>query len=536
MRQREAMMRERHLHEIELLGEISRLLDHSIDLREVADPILEALSLHMGMEFATLTLLHKDTDEILIEASRGLSAQQAQRGKYHLGEGITGRVVATGKAIVVRKTSESPYYLDKTKRGRSPDRSFLCVPIMVERTVAGALSVDLPCEPLGELEQDARLLRIVASMIAQATKLRRAVMADQDRLTEENRRLRADLAERYRPGRVLGNSKAMREVYVRMAELTGHARAVWFDGEAGTGKETLARAIHFNGPRAEQPFVTLRCAGMAASELEGELFGREAAAGKSVVGRLEKAAGGTFYVADVEELPLAAQERLAGVLAGRGFERMGGTRRIKMDVRVMVGSAADLAGLAAEGKFSKALLDELSGGRLFVPPLRKRRTDIPLLADHFAKEHAHAHGKDVRRLSSATIDMLMAYHWPANVRELEDVIEEAVLAAEGTVILPYHLPPTLQTAEATDAPWREGSDSAQGGSRSPAGLRSASRSGAAPEQSLKQRVGAFERDIILDALKSSRGNMAGAARMLRTTPRILAYKVRLHGIKPKAYL
>ncbi len=202
----------------------------------------------------------------------------------------------------------------------------------------------------------------------------------------------------------------------------------------------------------------------------------------------------------------------------------------------MVGSAADLAALAAEGKFSQALLEQLSGSRIFVPPLRKRKTDIPLLADHFAKEQAATHGKDVRRLSSATIDMLMAYHWPANVRELEDVIEEAVLAAEGTVILPYHLPPTLQTAEATDAPWREGSDSAKGGSRGPADRRPAGRSGAAPEQSLKQRVGAFERDIILDALKSSRGNMAGAARMLRTTPRILAYKVRLYSIKPKAYL
>lgn len=522
--QRQAMMRERHLHEIELLGEISRLLDHSIDLREVADPMLEALSVHMGMEYATLTLLHQDTNEILIEASRGLSAQQAQQGKYHLGEGITGRVVATGRPIVVQRTSESPYYLDKTHRGRSPDRSFLCVPIKVERQVAGALSVDLPCEPMSEIEQDARLLRIVASMIAQATKLRRVVMADQERLTSENRRLKADLAERYRPSRIIGNSKAMRELYVRMAELATHARPVWFEGETGTGKETLARTLHFNGPRTTQPFVTLRCAGLAPGDIEGELFGTETRTGASTIGRLEKAAGGTFYLADIEELPLPAQERLVGFLSGRGFERIGGMRRLQADVRVMVGSSADLRALAQEGAFSPDLLDKLLPERLFVPPLRKRKSDIPLLAAHFQNEYAHAHGKDIRRFSPATIDMLLAYHWPANVRELEDVVESAVLAAEGSVILPYHLPATLQTAETAAAPAPN--------AEAPVVTIPAP----TPDASFKSRVVAFERAIILDALRASRGHMAAAARALKTTPRILYYKVKLYGIDPNPYL
>ncbi len=525
---RETMMRERHLHEIELLGEISRVLDHSIDLREVAAPILEALSLHMGMEYATLTLLHEDTGEILIEASRGLSAQQAQRGKYHLGEGITGRVVATGRAIVVQKTSESPEYLDKTRRGRSDDRSFLCVPIKVGRMVAGALSVDFPCEPMAELEQDARLLRIVASMIAQATKLRRAVMADQARLAEENRRLKADLAERYRPARIVGNSKAMREVYAGLAERTAHARPVWFDGEEGTGKETLARALHFNGPRAGRPFVALPCAGMAPDALEAELFGRDLPKGPGLPGRLEKADGGTLYISGIEHLPLPAQERLAAALAGRGFERVGGTARRKAEARILVGSSADLAARARGGRFSSALLDILAPERLFVPPLRKRKTDIPLLADHFLAVLSARHGKDVRRLSSAAIDMLVAYHWPANVRELEDVLEGAVLAAEGTVVHPYHLPPTLQTAESADAP--------DGGTAATPAAAPAGTAPSATGQSLKQLVGAFERDILLDALKTHRGNMAAAARALKTTPRILSYKVKQYAIAPKMYL
>ena len=535
-------MKERHLHEIELLGEISRVLDHSIDLRQVADPILEALSLHMGMEYATLTLLHEDTAEILIEASRGLSAQQAQQGKYHLGEGITGRVVATGRPIVVQRTSDSPYYLDKTHRGRSPARSFLCVPIKVGREVAGALSVDLPCEPMSELEQDARLLRIVASMIAQATKLRRAVMADQERLTEENRRLKADLAERYRPERIVGNSKAMREVYVLVRELMGNGSPVWFEGEEGTGKETLARCMHFNGPRAGRPFVTLRCTGLRKASIGRELFGLEQETGASVTGRLERAAGGTFYIANVEEVPLDVQERLAHMLAGHGFERMDGTRTLKMDVRVMVGSEVDLRRLAREGTFSPALLAELEGGSVFVPPLRNRKSDIPLLADHFVRLYAKESGKDVRRLSSAAIDLLMAYHWPANVRELEDVMEGAVLAAEGAVVMPYHLPPTLRMAEEGEG--RGGSirwsGAEQGGADVQAkGIREGSGWSGSEDScdlSLKQRVGAFERDIILTALKSSRGNMARAARRVGTTARILSYKVKQYGIDTHTYV
>ena len=175
---------DRHTREIELLGEISRLLDHSLDLREVAGPMLEALSAHMAMKYATLTLLNRKAGEILIEASHGLSAQQAQRGRYRLGEGVTGQVALSGKPIVIPRTSESPMFLDKTQRGKRSDTSFICVPIKVEQEVAGTLSADRAFDPGADLQQDVRLLTIIASMIAQAVKLRRAVQEDQGRLAE----------------------------------------------------------------------------------------------------------------------------------------------------------------------------------------------------------------------------------------------------------------------------------------------------------------------------------------------------------------
>lgn len=188
-------MSDRHLHEIELLGEVSRLLDHSIDLRDVAQKILDALALHLSFPHATLTLLHRKSGEILIEAAHGLSPQQASLGRYRLGEGVTGRVVQTGRPIAVLRTSDTPLFLDKThSAGKRPDISFVCVPVRAGRTVLGTLSVDRPAAPLAELEEDARLLRIVASMIGQALKLRLAVQEEQQLLASENARLRTLLA------------------------------------------------------------------------------------------------------------------------------------------------------------------------------------------------------------------------------------------------------------------------------------------------------------------------------------------------------
>ena len=179
---------------------------------------------------------------------------------------------------------------------------------------------------------------------------------------------------------------------------------------------------------------------------------------------------------------------------------------MKVDVRVIAATNKDLPELVRQGKFREDLYYRLHVFPIYVPPLRKRKADVVLLADHFLQKYAQENGKDVRRLSSAAIDMLMSYHWPGNVRELENCVERAVLVAEGSVVHPHHLPPTLQTAEA-------GGEAAGG--------------------SLKAMVGAYERDLILDALKTSRGNVASAARALDTTPRILGYKIKAYAIQTR---
>jgi Nif-specific regulatory protein len=503
---------EASLREITLLYEISRLLEQSLDLREVVNPVLEALARFLDMRYATLTLLNRRTNEIQIEAAHGLSAAQKRLGRYRLGEGVTGQVVLTGQPAVIPKTSESDQFLDRTRRGKRPDTSFICVPIKVGNEVVGALSVDRPFDPAHDLQEDVRLLSIVASLIAQAVKLRRAAEEERDRLIEENERLRSELRERFRPGNIIGNSHEMRLVYEQIAQVAKTPATVLITGETGTGKELVAQAIHYSSDRADRPFIKAHCAALPETLIESELFGHEKGAFTGAAaerkGRFELADTGTLFLDEVGELPPAIQVKLLRVLQEREFERVGGTKTIKVNVRLIAATNRDLSQLVVEGKFREDLFYRLYVFPIYVPPLRKRKADITLLADYFIEKYARQLGKNVRRLSSAAIDLLLSYHWPGNVRELENCIERAVLVAEGDVIHPYHLPPSLQRADV----------------------------GGRPVQSdLKGLVSAYERDLIIDALKLTRGNMAAAARNLGTTQRIIGYKVKRYGIDPKKY-
>jgi Nif-specific regulatory protein len=503
---------DRQVQEMGLLYEVSCLLDQSLDLRDVVSPVLKALSEKLDMRYTTLTLLNRKTGSILIEAAEGLSEQQASRGRYKLGEGVTGQVILNGKPMIIPKTGESPLFLDRTTRGQRRDTSFVCVPIKMGQDVVGALSIDREYRAEVNLEDDVRILTIIASMIAQAVKLRRAAQEEQERLEAENERLRAELRDRFRPSNIIGNSHEMQVVYDQIAQVCRSPATVLIHGETGTGKELVAHAIHYNSDRADQPFVKAHCAALPEAIIESELFGHEKGAYTGAVaerkGRFELAHGGSLFLDEIGDIPPSIQIKLLRVLQEREFERIGGTRTIKVNVRVVTATNKDLLALVHQGKFREDLYYRLHVFPIYVPPLRKRKTDIVLLADHFLQQYAKTGHRPVRRLSSAVIDMLMSYHWPGNVRELENVIERAVLVAEGDVIHPHHLPPTLQTAEAVGTP--------QTGS-------------------LKSLVELYEKDLIKDALKSARGNMAAAARRLGTTQRILGYKVHKLGINPKQY-
>ena len=498
--------------------QLTCLLDVSLalaakDIRTSLPRILEILVEAFGALTGAITLADAKTGALGIEASFGLPKATTEGVRYLPGEGITGRVFQSGKAIVVTKVSEEPLFLDRTRHGRSrrktgQESSFFCLPVFVDDRALGTLSLTVPYSKDRDYPRDTKLLQISAAMVGLAMKVARLVAADRQRLLDENQLLRHELHERYELRNLVGNSHAMGQVYEQVAQAAPANTTVLIRGESGTGKELVARAIHYNSPRAEKPFIKVSCGALPETLIESELFGVEAGAytdaRQSRPGRFEMAHGGTLFLDEIGELSLTTQVKLLRVLQEREFERLGGQTTIKVDVRVVAATHKDLEAATQDKSFREDLYYRLNVFGIFLAPLRERKTDILLLADHFVEKYTVSHGKDVRRISNSAIDMLMAYHWPGNVRELENCIERAILVCEGGVIHAHHLPPTLQTAEA---------------------------SGTFLATPFAEAVGAFERDLLQDALKSARGNRARAARLLQTTERIFNYKVGKYGIE-----
>jgi len=469
----------------------------------------------MGMSRGTLTLLNRQSGEIAIEVAHGLSISQKRKGKYRLGEGITGKVVETGKPVVIPRISDDPLFLDRTgarKRLKKDDISFLCVPIKIGKEIIGTLSVDCLFDKTVSFEEDIRLLATIASMIAQAVRLRQTAQEERQRLMDENLRLREELKDRFHPSNIVGNSREMREVFTLIEQVSRVDTSVLVRGESGTGKELVANAIHYHSHRANGPFIKVNCSALPETVIESELFGHEKGAFTGATatrkGRFELASGGTIFLDEIGDLSPATQIKLLRVLQEREFERVGGTKSIQTNVRVITATNRDLERLIETGKFREDLYYRINVFPIHLPPLRKRRTDILLLADYFVEKYNKIHNKTIRRISTPAIDMLTSYHWPGNVRELENCIERAALLSRDNVIHGHHLPPSLQTAEA---------------------------SGTRPTDTLEEALGNFERELVIEALKESRGNQAKAAERLKISERIMGLRIRKYEIDPKRF-
>ena len=493
---------------LSLLHEASTLLDEAPDASTSMRPILEALSRHMDVECATLTVLNRRTSEILVHEAIGLSADQRERGRYRLGEGITGRVVQTGEPVVVPSIAAEPLFLGRARPLKDrPERemAFVCVPVRLDNETIGALSAERPYGPDFEFDEDIRILSILASLIAHVVRV--GQFAEEEKaLMDENRRLRRELADRYRPSNVVGNSREMEPVYEMIGQVAQSDATVLIRGESGTGKELIANAVHYGSRRSGAPFIRVNCAALPESLIESELFGHEKGSFSGAVqqkeGRFERASGGTIFLDEIGDLKNAVQLRLLRVLQEREFERVGGTKVLTADVRVVAATNRPLERDMEDGRFRADLYYRLNVFPIHVPPLRDRRTDIILLADHFIEKYSRRHDRSIVRLSTPAIDLLMAYHWPGNVRELENAIERAVLLADGKVIHARLLPPSLQMAKIDDG-----------------------RSGP-----LNVQLAVLEKELIVDALKMNKGNRAAAARQLGLTERIMGLRVEKYGL------
>ena len=508
-----AAVQARESQRLSTLLEISQAMSGTLNLKSALHRALEVLAKHHGT-VRGLVVLSRDNGELHVEASDGIDAP-SHSVRYRVGEGIIGKVVESSRPIIVPRVSKEPTFLNRAAKRPEllkEELSFICVPILLNRRAIGALGVDLRFNPDRDYDRYTKFLGIVASSIAQSVKIQRLVEEDKKRLVDENTHLKQELKERYDFSSIIGTSGPVRQMYEQMSNVAAANTTVLIRGESGTGKEMVAHAIHYNSPRQNKPFVKVSCAALPDSLIESELFGYErgafTGADQRKKGRFEMAEGGTLFLDEIGDINLNTQVKLLRVLQEREFERLGSTETIKVNVRLIAATNKDMERAIAAGTFREDLYYRLNVFTIFVPPLRERKADLLLLVDHFLEKFSREHHKNIKRISTPAIDMLMSYHWPGNVRELENTLERAVLMCDGQVIHGHHLPPSLQTAEA---------------------------SGTVTRVSLSDAVAGFEKDLIQDALKTTRGNRAKAARLLDTTERVLNYKVRKYAIDVRRF-
>ncbi len=494
-----------HKSQLDVLYSIAVIIGTRAGQRQMLQDVLDVLETKLSMHRGTVMLLSADGEELVVEATKKLDCIDPDTGRYQRGEGVTGRVLQTGQAAVVPCISKEPQFQDRIhQRGNQMEGevSFVCVPIAVDNEVVGTIAVDLASDNLDQLDEAQRYLSIVATMIANNVKSRRAVQARNRVLVDENLRLRTALGEQFRPENIIGNSHSMREVYENIHRVAQADTTVLIRGESGTGKELVASAIHYSSPRDKKPFVKVNCAALTETLLESELFGHEkgsfTGAVRTRIGRIEQAEGGTLFLDEIGEFSPTIQVKLLRVIQEREYERVGSSETRPANIRIVAATNRNLEKAVEAGTFRQDLYYRIHVFPLYLPPMRERKDDILLLADHFVEKYAHKMGKKTHRISTSAINMMLAYHWPGNVRELENCIEHAVLLSNDGVIHGYHLPPTLQTPDTT-------------------GLKD--------DCTLKTCVNILERDMIIDALKRCNGNISAASRQLGITSRMTRYKI-----------
>jgi Nif-specific regulatory protein len=515
----------RELQELATLYEISLAVNSLLDLEKVMKRVLEILHEKMGMERGTLTLLDTKTNELIIEVAHGLEKKEIERGRYRIGEGITGRVVAEGEPLVVPNVGKEPLFLNRTRaRGdiKRGNIAFICVPIKLDQKTIGALSVDRLFQENISFEEDVRLLTIISSMVAQAVRIHQMIQKEKEKLEDENLLLKRQLKKKFHPANIIGESKRMTDVYASI-ELVSQTRAtVMLRGESGTGKELVAHAIHYNSDRAEGPFIKVSCAALPETLLESELFGYEkgafTGATTSKVGRFEMANGGTLFLDEIGDIPPSTQIRLLRVLQEKEFERVGGTETRRVNIRLITATNKDLEKEVREGRFREDLYYRLNVVPIFLPSLRERKEDIPLLVNHFLEKANQENAKNVKYISDIAMEYLMTYSWPGNVRELENAIERAVVLCQGDTLTPNLFPiPGDKTQPVLS------------GFKPPEPYSSLEMS--AGWGSLSHSVESLEKRMIEEAMSQTKGNQRRAARLLGITERILGYKLKKYNIK-----
>ncbi|MDO5451363.1 MAG: sigma 54-interacting transcriptional regulator [Akkermansia sp.] len=497
----------KHTLEISMMQEICSVIIRERNEESLLNKVLGILERRMGMLRGTFALRFGDT--LSIEASHGAGEDEIKRGSYRMGEGVTGLVAESGKSLVIPDLRTDPRFLNRTgTHNYEYQVAYICVPLIHNSSVIGTLAIDRPVTRQTNLDQDVALLEIIAQLTAEAAAACISLHEERQALETENRCLHEQLQGN--PGRFIGNSRGMQQVYMQLRQVAPSDATVLIRGSSGTGKELLARAIVSLSPRKDKPFVTLNCAALPENLVESELFGHEKGSFTGAlarrVGRAEEADGGTLFLDEIGDLPLQAQVKLLRLLQERTFSRVGSNKELHADIRFIAATSRNLEELIEKKLFREDLFYRLNIFPISLPDLSARKGDIILLAEHFIERFNEKYGKNVRRLGQRAVRMLMSYSWPGNVRELENCMERAVLTAPDDCVHAFNLPPSLQMEP--DAPQLPD----------------------LPAETLQDQLDIHERGIITRTLAEHGNNITRAGKSLGLSPRMMNYRMKRLGI------
>lgn len=511
--------------------EVGKILSSSLDLHKTLRQALNVMAAHLNMQRGMVSLL-QDSGTLTIVASTGLTSEEMQRGQFMAGEGITGRIFQNAIPAVIPDVEKEPLFLNKTGVQRQiigKTVSFMGVPIKTGRECVGVLSFERDAGlPPGSVQQDLQLLNMVAGLIGQSVRLNQQVTHDREQLMQEKSRLQKELAGKYSLDNVIGQSKRMQEVFADVHMAAPGKSTILLRGESGTGKEVIARSIHFLSNRKDKPFIKVNCAALTESLLESELFGHEKGAFTGALqerkGRFEQAHGGTLFLDEIGDVSPAFQVKLLRVLQEREFERVGGNKTIKVDVRLICATNLNLEQAVSQGAFRSDLYFRINVISLFLPPLRERREDIPLLVENIL---ARFNGENNARIgiTPEAMRVLSSCHWPGNVRELENCVERFATMSRNNIIREVDIP--CQTNQCLSSTlWKY----------QPTGdvipiAPVASDSPPVEPEAVIDDTQLSERERLIQAMEKSGWVQAKAARLLNLTPRQMGYALRKYHIE-----
>jgi Nif-specific regulatory protein len=427
---------DRSEQELNIIEQISQILGGGLELSQVFQRAMALLERELSIEKATLTLLDPAAGQLRIVASVGLTPEEQRRGRYAVGEGVSGQVLETGQPEIIPDVSKHKAFLNRTKTAdTNPEaeqpHSYICIPVFDGLSAVGTIGTLKRFTDDATLNADARLLKIIAGLIAQTIRIHQQIRLERDHWLEERQQLTDDLRKRYTFDNIIGSSPAMLDVLGTIAQVATSRATCLILGETGCGKELIAKAIHYNSPRKEKPLIRVNCGALSPQLLESELFGHMKGAFtgalRDKIGRFEAADGGTIFLDEVGTLDPQLQVKLLRVLQEREFERVGDHRTIKVDCRVIAATNLNLENEVRAGTFREDLFYRLNVVTVLLPPLRSRREDIPSLIDHFLQRYNKENARNVHKISRDVMTTLLRYPWPGNVRELENAIERAVV-------------------------------------------------------------------------------------------------------------